>query len=133
MKIHSHFEARLPYMPGSDGRVTTSAAARDIAGIQDAIMRLKESVDVVVVGFHWGLTVEPVTLADYESQLGRAAIDAGADLVLGHHQHILKAIEVYKGRFIFHGLGNFVFDLLRRDRRDIVQRSDWAPWGVPSC
>jgi poly-gamma-glutamate synthesis protein (capsule biosynthesis protein) len=47
-------------------------------------------------------------LAAYERQVSHAAIDAGADLVLGHHAHILKGIELYQGKAIFHGLCNFV-------------------------
>ena len=50
-------------------------------------------------------------VADYESVLARAAIDAGADVVLGHHQHIIKPIEIYRGRAIFHGMGNFAMDV----------------------
>jgi poly-gamma-glutamate synthesis protein (capsule biosynthesis protein) len=45
---------------------------------------------------------------DYERQLGRTAIDCGADIVVGHHAHILRGIEVYRGKPVFHGLGNFV-------------------------
>ena len=60
---------------------------------------------------HWGIHFAPVEVAQYEPELGRAAIDAGADLVLGHHQHILKGIEVYRGKVIFHGLANFVMDV----------------------
>jgi poly-gamma-glutamate synthesis protein (capsule biosynthesis protein) len=44
----------------------------------------------------------------YEPQVAKAAIDAGADIVVGHHAHILRGIEIYKGKPIFHGLGNFV-------------------------
>ena len=50
-------------------------------------------------------------LTDYERTLGRAAIDFGADVVLGHHHHFLRGIEVYNGKPIFFGLGHFVFDL----------------------
>ena len=44
----------------------------------------------------------------YERQVAKAAIEAGADIIIGHHAHILRGIEVYKGKPIFHGLGNFV-------------------------
>jgi poly-gamma-glutamate synthesis protein (capsule biosynthesis protein) len=69
---------------------------------------LKEEVDHVVVQFHWGRegTTE---LRDYQVALGRASIDAGASLVLGHHPHILQAIEQYKGGVIYYSLGNFAF------------------------
>jgi poly-gamma-glutamate capsule biosynthesis protein CapA/YwtB (metallophosphatase superfamily) len=111
LRVHTVFEYFHEHQPGTDGSVLTIADPRDVAAMQDAIAALKREADVVVVSLHWGVHVKPVLLADYEMQVGRAAIDAGADLVLGHHQHIPKAIEVYKGRAIFHGLGNFVFDL----------------------
>ena len=46
---------------------------------------------------------------DYQVELGRQAVDWGADLVLGHHPHVLQELEVYKGRLIAYSLGNFVF------------------------
>jgi poly-gamma-glutamate synthesis protein (capsule biosynthesis protein) len=63
---------------------------------------------VLAVSFHKGIAHTPAKLAEYEHQVSYAAIDAGADVIFGHHAHILKGIEVYKGRTIFHGLCNFV-------------------------
>lgn len=60
---------------------------------------------------HWGIHFVPATIADYQREVVHAAIDAGADLILGHHPHILKGIEVYGGRAIFYSLGNFAMDL----------------------
>ncbi len=59
-----------------------------------------------IVALHKGIVHTPVTLAPYERPLAQAAIDAGADLVIGHHAHILRGIEIYRDRPIFHGLGN---------------------------
>lgn len=75
---------------------------------------------MVVVSWHWGLS--PATggdgrLVDYQQTLARAAVDAGADLVIGHHPHRLQAIEVYRGKVIFYSLGNFAFDLFRGQRQ----------------
>ena len=53
----------------------------------------------------------PAVLADYQKEVAYAAIDAGADLILGHHAHILKGVEVYKGKAIFYSLCNFACDL----------------------
>jgi poly-gamma-glutamate capsule biosynthesis protein CapA/YwtB (metallophosphatase superfamily) len=72
------------------------------------IRLLRADCDVLVVSLHKGIGHTPIKLAGYEKYLAHAAIDAGADLILGHHAHILKGIEVYKGKAIFHGLGNFV-------------------------
>jgi len=72
------------------------------------IERLKRYVDYVVVSFHWG--AEKMTAPkDYQRQYARLAIDAGADVVLGHHPHVLQGAEWYKGRIIFYSLGNYAF------------------------
>ncbi len=63
---------------------------------------------IVIVSFHWGVEAFYATHPD-QVRLGRAAIDAGADLVLGHHPHVLQGIETYKERHIVYSLGNFVF------------------------
>ena len=72
------------------------------------IRQLKKECDIVAVYFHKGIVHKPVKLADYESVVSHAAIDAGASLVLSSHSHILHGIEFYKGKAIFHGLGNGV-------------------------
>lgn len=68
----------------------------------------RRTADVVLVSFHWGRegTTE---LRDYQRTLGQAAIDAGAAAVLGHHPHVLQAVEHYRGGVILYSLGNFVF------------------------
>ena len=73
------------------------------------IAALAARVDIVVVSFHWGRegTTE---LRPYQPLLARAAIDAGADLVIGHHPHVLQAIERYRDGVILYSLGNFTFN-----------------------
>ena len=63
---------------------------------------------MLTVAFHKGVAHTPALIAMYERQVAKAAIDAGADIVVGHHAHILRGIEMYKSKPIFHGLGNFV-------------------------
>ncbi|MBC7186848.1 MAG: CapA family protein [Calditrichaeota bacterium] len=73
-----------------------------------AIEESRARADLVVVSFHWG--AELLTMAkDYQRLLGHQAIDCGADLVLGHHAHVLQGLEVYRGKLIAYGLGNFAF------------------------
>lgn len=80
----------------------------DSAGLIKAIKEAKESCDVVIVYLHWG--VERVEYPeDYERKLGKDCIDAGADLVLGSHPHILQGFEFYRGKAICYSLGNFLF------------------------
>ncbi|WP_346618735.1 CapA family protein [Blastococcus montanus] len=94
--------------PGAQPEVFTVAEPRSLWAMQGDVARLGDEVDVVVVSFHKGLVHVPATLATYEVQLGRAAIDAGAHVVLGHHGHVTQGIELYRDRPIYHGLGNFV-------------------------
>jgi poly-gamma-glutamate synthesis protein (capsule biosynthesis protein) len=72
------------------------------------VARHKQPGNLVIASFHWGIEGEH-TVTDVQQKLGRAAIDAGADLVLGHHPHVLQGIETYKGKKIVYSLANFVF------------------------
>jgi len=74
---------------------------RDIAG-------LRTECDVLCVYFHKGIVHKPVQLADYEQIVSYAAIEAGADIIYSSHSHLLHGIEIYKGKTIYHGLGNGV-------------------------
>jgi poly-gamma-glutamate capsule biosynthesis protein CapA/YwtB (metallophosphatase superfamily) len=92
------------------------AAMRDLPGsatdtpeaLETDIRALRDRVDRVVVTFHWGVpyTREP---APEDRAKAHFAIDCGADLVIGHHQHVVQPFEVYRGRPIFYGVGNFAF------------------------
>jgi len=68
----------------------------------------RQKADIVVVSFHWGQEGK-TELRDYQVQLAHAAIDAGASAVLGHHPHILQAVEHYQNGVILYSLGNFAF------------------------
>ena len=76
------------------------------------IAKAKETCDLVTVSFHWGKELDYTPRNEspyYQVTLGRAAIDAGADLVLGHHSHRINPIERYKGRYIVYSLANCSF------------------------
>ncbi|MBO7748419.1 CapA family protein [Paenibacillus sp. MWE-103] len=73
-----------------------------------AIKKAKAEADVVVVMVHWGTELADLPNAD-QKRLGHAYIDAGADLVVGSHPHVLQGFESYKGKWIAYSLGNFVF------------------------
>ncbi len=98
------------YQPGTPPRIVTLAYKDDLAAMEEDIRKLKRQVDVVVVSHHWGLHGVPELIPMYEFEVGHAAIDAGADIILGGHAHILKGIEVYKGKVIFHALSNFAME-----------------------
>jgi hypothetical protein len=95
--------------------------------MEDAIRAAAAAADLVVVALHKGIVHTPAVLAPYERAVARAAIDAGASVVVGHHAHILRGIEIHRGKPIFHGLGNgcVVTRALSPDTNDPA-RADWA-------
>jgi len=96
--------------PGGPPKVHTYAEPKTMGWMKEDILALKKDCDYVVVALHKGLVHTPAKLVDYEHQVSYEAIEAGADLILSHHSHILKGVEWYRGKPIFHGLCNgFVY------------------------
>lgn len=95
--------------PGGDasGGLKPAWASRGRCGAD--IRALKERADIVVVSMHWGTPYNPRP-GRREVELGRYLIDAGADIVVGHHPHVQQEPEWYRGGVILYSLGNFVFD-----------------------
>lgn len=96
-------------MPGGDPIVRTFADPQELEAMRADVRALRGEVDLVMLSCHWGVSArqEPV---DYQKEIARAAIDAGADMVFGHHPHEVQGAETYRGRPIFYSLGNFAFD-----------------------
>lgn len=84
-------------------------SAIDEDSIINKIERLKESSDAVVVSPHWGIEYESEA-RNSQVSLAHRMVDAGADIIVGHHPHVIQNYEVYKGKPIFYSLGNFIFD-----------------------
>ena len=83
----------------------------DIPAMEAAVTAAKENADLVVVSIHWGR--EGVTVHNQsQTDRGRAMIDAGADIVFGHHPHRIQPVEAYADGVIFYSLGNFVWPKL---------------------
>lgn len=80
------------------------------------------SGDILIVSFHWGVEYQHYPTAK-QKELAHAAVEAGADLVIGHHPHVLQGIEKYQDGLILYSLGNFVFDQFGFDENEslIVQ------------
>jgi len=78
------------------------------AQVRADIAAATKQADIVLVSFHWGQEGK-TELRDYQKQLGRAAIDAGASAVIGHHPHVLQGVERYRHGVILYSLGNFAF------------------------
>jgi len=100
------FYEQVDWQAGTAPRIVTLANGFDLAALTDDVRRLRDQVDVVVVSMHWGIHFEPGTIADYQYEVAHAAIDAGADVILGHHGHVIKGVEYYRGKPVFYSLGN---------------------------
>lgn len=111
LRAHTLYEQVELDQPGTPARVRTWAHAGDLERLCDEVATAAKRADVVVVSLHWGIHFIPASLADYQREVAHAVIDAGADLILGHHAHILKGVEIYRGKAIFYSLGNFAMDL----------------------
>ena len=86
------------------------------------IARARGVADYVVVSFHWG-EEKAILPKSYQVNAAHRAVDAGADLVLGHHPHVLQGIERYKNAVIFYSLGNFAFGSLSSSAdRSVIAR-----------
>jgi poly-gamma-glutamate synthesis protein (capsule biosynthesis protein) len=96
-----------PLMPMRSGRPGIAMGYPDVVSREVAAARRK--VDVLVVSMHAG--VEGARRhSPRQQRIARAAVDAGADLVIGHHPHVVQDVEIYRGKPIVYSLGNFVFD-----------------------
>jgi len=104
--------------PGTSPYVHTRAVQSDVSIAVETIRKAKKTSPLVIVSIHWGVPIGWMapfqgTLAEYQVPLGRALIDAGADMIFGHHPHVLHGIEVYHGGLIFYSLGHFIFQFMK--------------------
>ena len=117
--VMTHYE--LEYAsPGSRPAEFSFPHPDHVEEMEKDIQALRKQADVVVVVFHKGMVRIPVKLAHYERTICRAAIDAGADAVLGHHAHVLRGVEVYKDRPIYHGINHFVVSYAATSRAQVT-------------
>ena len=106
--IMTHYELNIPNPGQLPTDVFTFPKPESWRRMLSDIHALRKQCDILAVYFHKGMVHMPTKLADYEQFLSYTAIDAGADIIFGAHSHILHGIELYKGRTIYHGLGNFI-------------------------
>jgi poly-gamma-glutamate capsule biosynthesis protein CapA/YwtB (metallophosphatase superfamily) len=122
MRAHTLYEQIEHDQPGTPARIRTFAHAEDQAALREDIRAAKQQADVVFVSLHWGIHFVRAVIADYQREVARVAIAAGADAILGHHAHILKGVEVIDGRPVFYSLCNFATDL-RMDPEHAARKS----------
>src|SRR5256714_15682096 len=100
--------------PGIPPIVVTWADREYLAACTEDIAALRREADIVVASCHWGLGEE---VLDYMTEIAHAAVEAGADIVIGHGPHYSLPIEIYRGKPIFYGLGSFSFHTGHGGRR----------------
>jgi poly-gamma-glutamate synthesis protein (capsule biosynthesis protein) len=127
-------QPQLPPMnrPGIPPIIVTWADRGYLASFAEDIAALRPEADIVVASCHWGLGEE---VLDYMHEIAHAAIEAGADIVIGHGPHYSLPVEVYRGKPIFYGLGSFSFHTGHGGRRHgdwigMMARVDIEPGGV---
>jgi poly-gamma-glutamate capsule biosynthesis protein CapA/YwtB (metallophosphatase superfamily) len=111
MRAWTLYEQVEPDQPGTPARIHSFANEDDKAAMIEDIKKAKAQADILMVSMHWGIHFREAEIATYQKEVGYAALDAGADIILGHHAHILKPIEIYKGKLIIYSLCNFAMDL----------------------
>jgi poly-gamma-glutamate synthesis protein (capsule biosynthesis protein) len=111
MRAHTVYEQIEHDQPGTPARIHTFPHRDDLAAMEADIRAAKAEADVVIVSHHWGIHFVRAEIADYQRDVARAAIAAGADAIVGGHAHVLKGCEVIDGRPVFYSLCNFATDL----------------------
>lgn len=105
--------------PGVPPEVMTWADPKYLSRLREDIAAARKHADIVVASHHWGLHKD---VLNYMTEIAHAAIDAGADVVIGHGPHYSLPVEVYKGKPIFYGLGSFSFHTGHGGRK----HGDWV-------
>jgi len=99
------------FIAGAPPDVITTPNPQDVSGIAASVRRARRNADLVVVGIHaHELHGERDVPATFLPEFAHACIDAGANAFVGHGPHVLRGIEIYKGKPIFYSLGNFIFN-----------------------
>lgn len=111
LRVHTAYRPwrDLSEYPGTAPRIDTWAEPAHLTRMKRDIRNLRKKADVVVVNHHWGVSMTHEVM-DFEREIARASIDAGAHLALGGHPHVLQAVEFHKGAPIIYSMGNLIFD-----------------------
>jgi poly-gamma-glutamate synthesis protein (capsule biosynthesis protein) len=115
LRVHTYYDA-FDYQPGVPPRVVTVPHEEDLAALVEDVKQAKAAAHIVVLSLHWGIHFIPRVIADYQPVVARAAFDAGADVIFGHHAHAPKAIGVRGGKACFYSLSNFIMSSTEKTR-----------------
>jgi poly-gamma-glutamate capsule biosynthesis protein CapA/YwtB (metallophosphatase superfamily) len=123
--VHAHTaykplvtETKTLTRPGNPPEIVTWCEPSSLKAYQDELAAARKQCDVLIASNHWGCGHD---VLQYMEEIGRAAIDAGADVVMGHGPHFPLSVEVYKGKAIFYSLGSFSFHTGHRAQK----HPDW--------
>jgi poly-gamma-glutamate capsule biosynthesis protein CapA/YwtB (metallophosphatase superfamily) len=124
IKAHTAYRPQIEQLrtltrPGMPPEIVTWTDPAALSQFREDIAALRGRADVVIASHHWGLDHEVLAC---QVEIAHAAIDAGADLVMGHGPHLPLAIEIYKNKPVFYGVGSFSFQAGHRGRT----HPDWV-------
>ncbi|GAA0250544.1 CapA family protein [Cryptosporangium japonicum] len=127
VRVLTHYELDHA-SPGGPPEIFTFADPASLDAMAADVRAARERADAVVVALHKGVGHTPAAIEMYEPQVARAAVDAGASVVIAHHAHIMRGVEIYRGAPIYHGLGNFVTvtQALNPTGGESAERTAWA-------
>lgn len=139
VRVRSRFlvdSVTLDEQPGMSPWVETEAVEEDVGHACRKISDIRSEVDLIVVQVHWGIphgwcAAFQGPLADYQRPVGHALVEAGADLIVGHHSHTVHGAELHDRGFIAYSLGNFLFHSMGADERLIVAENN-PPYDLES-
>jgi poly-gamma-glutamate capsule biosynthesis protein CapA/YwtB (metallophosphatase superfamily) len=117
--------------PGVPPKVITHPVEEDLEEMVKQIKAAKKIAHCVVLSLHWGIHYIPKMIAQYQRTAAKAAFAAGADLILGHHPHIPKGVEVFGGKVCFYSLGNFIMTSVEPSAEKIRKfKQDYGIYGA---
>lgn len=139
LKVLSRFRidsVTLDEQPGMSPWVETEAVDRDVSRACERLAEVRAEVDLVVVQIHWGIpngwcAAFQGPLADYQRPLAHSLVDAGADLVVGHHPHTVHGVERRGRALIAYSLGNFLFHSMAKDG-ELTLGESYPPYNLES-
>lgn len=114
MRAHTFYEQTWDWEPGSPAVVRSLPDDEDLQQMRRDIAQARQQANIVVLMLHWGVHLIPYMMAEYQPIVARAAFAAGADLILGHHAGVPKAVAIHDGKACFYSLAYFLMSVPER-------------------
>jgi poly-gamma-glutamate synthesis protein (capsule biosynthesis protein) len=111
LRVHTAYQTPVSLLeyPGTAPKIVSWTEPADLQTLRVDVASFRQQVDVLIIYMHWGASMTP-HVHDFQREIARTAIDAGAHALFGGHQHVMSAIEFYKGCPVVHGSANLLFD-----------------------